>query len=1032
MGVIVAVALATVVVSLRLMAGPVDLGFLKPAVSQAFDTPAGKLTVDSDRIYAEWESIGKPIRVVFAGLRLTDAGGKQIATAPSVALSIDPRDILLGRLLPTAIVIDRATLDAEIDRQGGMLRRVMAKTDTASQGEVVALLIEELLAEPNHRSLIGQLDTVLVERAHVSFRDIESGVVWTTPDAIASLKRDESGVIISAGARFSRGGEPFDVSLSGVYGRDRAHISVEARIDGLKPLMFADFSPDVAILRGIDISLSGKLNVEADGAGNILSVATQVTGGKGTVALPGILPVILKVLSVNAAASVDAASHTAKIDHVDVDLGTVKLSVTGTGLRTEKGQSFSGRAEVRQIPIDHLGDYWPLTLAEGGRQWALANLSSGTLDVSAAFGLSAPGDDISQVQIDRTVAFLDYRGMKVHYMPHMPELEGVSGKAIYQDNSLHFDVTGGSAVGLSTASATVDLTNLVGPPEQQRAAIRIPVTGPARQAMAMLARPKLGLPKDSLFDPKRVGGDVTVDLSLGFPLLNTITVADLDVRAQASVSGLSLKNVLGDVDLTEGAGEVTYADDELKLSGHAKLDGSAAEIGWRQMFAPKAPFRQRYDLKGTFPSNLMVKAGFPSIEPFVTGPVGATISYRTRANGTAEVLGKFDLKEAKAVVNEIGWSKDAGTAAQLDVDLKFATGSKLASADFEGHGNGLLAKGQVLFDNADRARQISMHRLTVGRTDVTFEWNRGPDGVTMALRGPALELDRARRALRERQEMAAAKAEEAGVERRTRATIQLDQLLVQRGALGAVKGSAELLGERWISADFALGAGKGSAFKMTSNGDRTRSVALYVPDFGLLLANAGWLDGLVGGDLTFEGRFNDSAGDSPLEGKLKLGSYRMEKVAPRNDIDSLNSTIDSLARAGDSLQKFDSLEARLVKSGDRVDIKDGRSSGKSLGITFGGWLDLNSETARMRGVVVPAFALNNLLSNVPLLGPLLIGGKDSGLFAISYKLEGPFGDLKSDINMMSAITPGALRDLFTSQGETATPTPPQEKERTTP
>jgi len=36
----------------------------------------------------------------------------------------------------------------------------------------------------------------------------------------------------------------------------------------------------------------------------------------------------------------------------------------------------------------------------------------------------------------------------------------------------------------------------------------------------------------------------------------------------------------------------------------------------------------------------------------------------------------------------------------------------------------------------------------------------------------------------------------------------------------------------------------------------------------------------------------------------------------------------------------------------------------------------------------------------------------AGLFAITYKLEGPFDDLKSDINMMSALTPGALRELF--------------------
>ena len=78
----------------------------------------------------------------------------------------------------------------------------------------------------------------------------------------------------------------------------------------------------------------------------------------------------------------------------------------------------------------------------------------------------------------------------------------------------------------------------------------------------------------------------------------------------------------------------------------------------------------------------------------------------------------------------------------------------------------------------------------------------------------------------------------------------------------------------------------------------------------------------------------------------------------------------------------------------------------------------------MRGVVVPAFALNNLLSNVPLLGPLLTGGKDGGLFAISYSLEGPFDDLKSNVSMMSAVTPGVLREIFNAPPDSSVPPPP--------
>ena len=81
-------------------------------------------------------------------------------------------------------------------------------------------------------------------------------------------------------------------------------------------------------------------------------------------------------------------------------------------------------------------------------------------------------------------------------------------------------------------------------------------------------------------------------------------------------------------------------------------------------------------------------------------------------------------------------------------------------------------------------------------------------------------------------------------------------------------------------------------------------------------------------------------------------------------------------------------------------------------------------------MVVPGFALNNLLSNVPLLGPLLTGGKDAGLFAVAYQLYGPLDDLRSSVNMMSALTPGALRDLFTSTPGSASPPAAVRQQRT--
>jgi hypothetical protein len=850
---------------------------------------------------------------------------------------------------------------------------------------------------------------VQIAHARVAVRDLPSSVVWLAPDVNARLSRDKNGVVIAAAGRFDNGHGPVDVGLAGIYSRDRSHISLEAGIDGLKPSMLAELSPDVALLRGIDVALSGRLKIDAAGDGTIRKIDAEVTGGSGTLNLPGILPAAHPIKSAHAAASVDGVSHTARIDRVVLEVGEAKVSITGFGTRTPEGQQFKGRAEVTGIPVDRLAQYWPLEFAEGGRSWAISNISHGVLDVAAEFALSTPGNDLAQLKIDRTLGFLDYRDLSVHYMPHMPELLGVTGRARFEGNTLHFDIASGTGVALTVSDATIDLTHLDSAAANQIATLRVPVSGKAPAVAALLARHPLRLPKDVIYDPKRLGGDVHVDLALSFPLLNALSVTDIDIKADATLSNFSLKSALNTLDLTEASGTVSYGDSQLKVAGQGKLDGNAVEVGWREMFGPKVPFRQRYELKGTVPSGLIAKAGFPTPEPYVTGPLGLTLSYQVAGNGTGEVTAKADLKGATISVPPLDWSKAPGTEAKLGFTAKLVPGGKLTTVDFDGQGNGLTGKGNLRFTGDNVLQQISLQQLSIGRSSLGVDWNRTPSGIDFIVRGRAVEISRVRELMREHGETHENRPPPA---RTTKVSVQIDQLLSQRGSLGAVSGQLELLGERLASAEIRVGAGQGSALRVTPS-SAGRTVGIYIPDFGQFMKEAGWLDGIVGGNLDFRGTFNDAvSGDAPLAGAAKLGPYRLQKVDPRDGIGSLNSTIDSLNRAGTATQQFTGLEARIKKVGDRIDLRDGHTSGNSLGLTMAGWIDLAIDKARLRGVVVPGFALNNLLSNVPLLGPLLTGGKNSGLFAITYSLEGPLDDLKSDFSMMSAVTPGALRELF--------------------
>src|SRR5207247_1131817 len=85
--------------------------------------------------------------------------------------------------------------------------------------------------------------------------------------------------------------------------------------------------------------------------------------------------------------------------------------------------------------------------------------------------------------------------------------------------------------------------------------------------------------------------------------------------------------------------------------------------------------------------------------------------------------------------------------------------------------------------------------------------------------------------------------------------------------------------------------------------------------------------------------------------------------------------------------------------------------GEALGVTAEGWVDLDQDRLDLQGTVAPAYALNSLFGNVPIIGTLL-GGGSQGLFAANYRLSGATADPQVTVNPLAALTPGILRQLF--------------------
>jgi hypothetical protein len=96
----------------------------------------------------------------------------------------------------------------------------------------------------------------------------------------------------------------------------------------------------------------------------------------------------------------------------------------------------------------------------------------------------------------------------------------------------------------------------------------------------------------------------------------------------------------------------------------------------------------------------------------------------------------------------------------------------------------------------------------------------------------------------------------------------------------------------------------------------------------------------------------------------------------------------------------------------RLSIHEGVLSGPAIGLTFDGYFDMPHDRLDIAGAYVPAYALNSLFSNIPVLGVLISGGQHEGIFALNYRLTGAISSPVITVNPLSALAPGLMRKIL--------------------
>jgi hypothetical protein len=106
------------------------------------------------------------------------------------------------------------------------------------------------------------------------------------------------------------------------------------------------------------------------------------------------------------------------------------------------------------------------------------------------------------------------------------------------------------------------------------------------------------------------------------------------------------------------------------------------------------------------------------------------------------------------------------------------------------------------------------------------------------------------------------------------------------------------------------------------------------------------------------------------------------------------------------------LDAPFSVSEGILHLHDAHAAGNSLGVTAKGRIDLDNDKLGLEGTIVPAYAINSALGDLPVIGGLFRAEEGGGLWALNYQMKGPSGNPDFMVNPLSALTPGFFRRFF--------------------
>lgn len=1025
--------------------GPIDLTFAADYIKTAFEVEGQPVTLDFDSVVATWPDMKGSPDINLTNLRVLD-NGEEAFRLQQASLQIAFLPLLIGRLSPESIVLNGPVIRM-VRGEDGSFRLLLNDTEaSATELPGLAELGNGLFRGgtlPGNLSIFSKLKTLNIRNAHVIAETAGRDVLWDIPSVSLYLMRTHN--VIEMNASYMMPGR--EEGLSVLNARIQRHrlrhrIDYTADLRNVDMAVIAHYITAMPALKGQSVVLNGLVSGSLSEEWQLQTALAAVSSSQGHIRLASSEKALTyQDLMLN----LDYDRASGRLDLKDT---TMKLNDTTVSIVASRASDENGRRilpvtlKVPELTLDQVSSLWPETQRDNNAAaWLTRDLSGATLRNINVTANIPEEDPATFTGHDVDVTF-DFENLKADYRAPLIPATQARGSGTIKDDILDIRIDSGKLADIDVSAARVVITELASD-VPGLATIDVTAAGPLSTVFDYISRDPINLGGTIGIDPKKVQGRGDYSVNITFPTAHDIPKDAVKVKVDATLNDARLPGIVQGLDLTGGPYKLKVADGAFTLSGAGQLDGTPIELTYSEYINPSsAPFAG--DIKAKLVTTKKLRDSFGvNLDDFVEGDLPAEIHYKEPKPGDITVAVDIDMTPATAFVKPFNYVKPAGAPGRASCvavlkddriqqirDLSVTIGQEKTRQDKAT--GGVIHFGQV--GKEWDVKSGSFDKIALGPdNDFKLNFTQSPQRLSFDIEGSSLD---ARAFLEPEQAPATGDAAQPSATSvsvtakagRARTGDDDDQVV----SSPVIKADVDPSGDIRLLEVTAM-AGK-SPLSLTLKPDAASGrmkLKIRAADAGATLRAFDLYDNIVGGQLYVDGaqigggRINDIKGiasirdfrivDAPVLAQL-MNSFSfegMDELVKRKGI--------SFTRLRTDFVWKDTAEGRVIN------VTDGRTSGASIGLSFGGQINQTKGTIDISGTFVPLSGVNSFVSSIPLVGKLLTGGKHGGIIAATYAVKGESDNPRVVINPLSVLAPGFLRSILFEREKEFDDEPPPEK-----